>query len=290
MVFVDVQEIWLKIDGIRTHCLTGGNSGSPVLLLHGGGIDSALLSWGELITSLSTEYRVFAPDLPGYGESDKPDIAYTTDFYTAFVTHLLDALHLERVSLVGLSMGGAIALNLALHNADRVEKLVLVDSYGIIDAQVWPRWLYVLIYLYVHHCSFLNELTYRLMHINPGLVRCSLLAAGVIHSTQRISQELINQIYQHAQIPGRGKAFTSWQQSEIQWHGLHTTLIDRLYEIRTPTLLINGEKDHTIPLAYVQKAHKLIADSQLYVIRDCGHWPQREKPDEFNRIVAEFLR
>ena len=289
MLQTEVQEIWLDVDGIRIHCLTAGQSGSPVILLHGGGIDSATLSWGDAIGPLSAHHRVFAPDLPGYGRSSKPDIHYTTDFYVSFVAHLLDVLHLEKVSLVGLSMGGAIALSFTLRFPERVEKLVLVDSYGIIGADTWPRWVYLLTYFYVYHLSFLNELIYRLIGASRNLVRWQLVASGVVHNAKRLSPQLIDQVYQHAHLPGRGKAYTSFQQSEFLWNGLRTYLVDRLHEITVPTLIVNGEKDWGIPLIYAQKAHELIPGSQLYVLKDCGHWSQREMPEEFNRIVGDFL-
>jgi pimeloyl-ACP methyl ester carboxylesterase len=289
MLPTDVQETWLEVDAMRIHCLSAGSSGSPVILLHGGGIDSASLSWDDAIGPLSAHHRVFAPDLPGYGLSDTPDIQYTTDFYATFVKLLLDVLHLDKVSLVGLSMGGAIALSFTLRFPDHVDKLVLVDPYGIIDANMWPRWIYLLLYIYVHYLSFANELAYQYMGASRDRVRRQLVASGVVHSTKRLSPQLIDQVYQHAHLKGRGKAFTSYQQSEFLWHGLRTNLIDRLREITVPTLIINGEKDRGVPLAYAQKAHELIAGSHLYVLKDCGHWPQREMPEEFNRVVGDFL-
>lgn len=285
----EMREIWLEVDEMRIHCLTAGESGSPVVLLHGGGIDSATLSWSEAIGPLSEQHCVFAPDLPGYGLSDIPDIQYTTDFYVNFALHLLEALHLEKVSLVGLSMGGGIALSFTLRFSDRVEKLVLVDSYGIIDADMWPRWIYLLLYFYVHHLSFLNELTYRYMGSSQNRVRWALAVAGVVHSAERLSPRLVDQVYQYAHLPGRGEAFTSWQQSEFMWDGPRTNLLDRLHEIVIPVLFINGEKDRDVPLSYAQKSHERIAGSQLYVLKDCGHWPQREMPDEFNHVVGNFL-
>jgi hypothetical protein len=131
MVPTAIQSTWLNVDGLRIHCLAAGESGSAVLLLHGGGLDSAALSWEEVIGPLSEKHRVFAPDLPGYGQSDKTAIQYTVDYYIAFLEHLMDTLHLEQTSLVGLSMGGGIALGVTLRFPARVEKLVLVDSYGI---------------------------------------------------------------------------------------------------------------------------------------------------------------
>lgn len=290
MSHTEIREIRLDVDGVGIHCLTAGESGPPVVLLHGGGIDSAVLSWGDAVVPLSARHRVFAPDLPGFGLSDTPDIQYTTEFFIQFLNRFLDKLHLERVSLAGLSMGGAIALGFTLRFPGRVEKLVPVAPYGIINAQLWPRWQYVLIYHYVQHFSFINELTYRYMGRSRERVRRQLLASGVVHDVKHLSPQLIEQVYRHVHLPGRGRAFTSWQQSEFLWNGLRTDLTSRLHEITVPTLFVNGEKDRAIPPAYARRAHALVAGSRLHVMADCGHWPQREMPDEFNRVVGEFLR
>ena len=283
MIQTEVQEIWLDVDGMRIHCLTAGESGSPVILLHGGGIDSATLSWGKVIVPLSTHHRVFAPDLPGYGQSSRPDIQYTIDFYVNFVEHLLDALHLEKVSLVGLSLGGAIALTLTLYSPARVGKLVPVDAYGIQDKVAAHR----LSYLYVH-LPFLDELSYWLVGRSRSMVRWILLA-GLIYNPARLSDELVDRVYQTAHEPGAGKAFISLQRSEVRWNGLRSNFTTRLHEITVPTFMVHGAQDTAAPLAYAQRAHALMPNSELYIMQGCRHWPQGEKPEEFNRVVGDFL-
>jgi pimeloyl-ACP methyl ester carboxylesterase len=107
MLQTTIKDTWLEIDGLRIHCFVAGESGSPVILLHGGGLDSATISWRASIGSLSAHQRVFAPDLPGYGQSDKPAVEYTLDYYVNFLAHFMDALHLDKASLIGLSLGFA---------------------------------------------------------------------------------------------------------------------------------------------------------------------------------------
>ena len=283
MLQTEVQEIWLDVDGMRIHCLTAGESGSPVILLHGGGIDSATLSWGEVIVPLSTHHRVFAPDLPGYGLSDRPDIQYTMDFYVSFVQHLLDVLHLEKVSLIGLSLGGAIALALTLRSPIRAEKLVPVDTYGIQDKVAAHR----LSYLYVH-LPCLDELSYWLMGKSRSMVRWILLA-GLIYNPAHLSDELIDRVYQTAREPRAGKAFISLQRSDVRWNGLRSNFTARLHEITVPTLMVHGAQDRAVPLAYAKLAHALMPKSELYIMQGCRHWPPRENPEEFNRVVGDFL-
>jgi pimeloyl-ACP methyl ester carboxylesterase len=278
-----LQSKWIEVDGMRIHCLAAGESGSPVVLLHGAGVDSARLSWELAIGPLAQEHRVFAPDLPGYGQSDKPDVAYNAEFYINFLAHLLDALQLPRVSLVGLSMGGAIVLGFTLKYPERVNRLVPVDPYGIIPKVAWHK----LSYLYV--ITPLNEWSYGLFKRSRSMVRWSLLSS-LISSPERLSEQLVDEVFQASQDPQAGKAFASFQRYEMSWSGLRTNYTDRLHEISAPTLFINGEKDQGVPLIYAKQAHERVKGSQLYVMAGCLHWPMRDKPDEFNRVLVDFLR
>ena len=128
---MDIRGEWIEVEGLRIHCLIAGQTDAPVLLLHGGGFDSAFRSYKQSIGPISQFHTVFAPDWPGYGESDKPNTRYTTEYYETFLGHLMDALGLEKVSLVGISMCGAISLGFSIHSPERVEKLVIVDSHGL---------------------------------------------------------------------------------------------------------------------------------------------------------------
>jgi pimeloyl-ACP methyl ester carboxylesterase len=277
------QAIWLDVDGMRLYCLTAGENGSPVVLLHGAGLDSATLSWGEVIGPLSVHHRIFAPDLPGYGHSSRPATQYTIDFYVTVVKQMLDGLHRDQVTLVGLSMGGAIALALTLHAPERVEKLVLVDPFGIQDKVAAHR----LSHLFVH-LSLLNELSYWLIGRSRILARQSLLAA-LIYNPAHLSDELVNQVSQTARENGAGRAFISLQRSEVRWSGLQSNFTARLHEITVPTLLVHGAQDRSVPLACAKRAQSLIPHSQLHIMQECRHWPQREKPEEFSRVVGHFL-
>src|SRR5215213_10635461 len=146
-----------------------GQTDSPVLLLHGGGFDSAFRSYKHCIGPFSQYHTVFAPDWPGYGESDKPKMRYTTEYYETFLCHLMDALGLEKASLVGTSMGGAISLGFSLHSPERVEKLVLVDSHGL-GKEVPGR---VMSYAMVR-LPLLNRLVWTLMSRSRTMVKWSL--------------------------------------------------------------------------------------------------------------------
>lgn len=278
-----IESKWITVDGMRIHYLSAGGSGSPVVLLHGAGIDSAHLSWVEVIEPLAREHRVFAPDLPGYGQSDRPDVLYNAEFYITFLAHLLDALQLPKASLVGLSMGGAIVLGFTLAHPERVEKLVPVDPYGIMPKVAWHRTSY----LYVH--SPLNELSYWLFAQSRSMVRWS-LASSLISSPERLTDQLIDEVYAASKHPQAGKAFSSFQRHDLTWDGLRTNYLDRLSEIKAPTLFIHGEKDPGVPLTYARQAHERVKGSRLHVMQGCLHWPMRDRPEEFNRVLGAFLQ
>ena len=279
----NIEDGWVEVDGLRVHCVKAGEGDVPVLLLHGGGYDSAFLSYRHGIGPISEHHRVFAPDWPGYGESDKPEMQYSTEYYVDFLGRLMDAFGLETASLVGISMGGAIALGFSLRSPQRVDKLVLVDSYGL-GGEV-PGGV-VVSYALVR-LPLLNKLVWAALGRSRRMVRASLQT--VVYDPRAITENLVDEIYQLAQKPGVGKAWRSWQKNEIGWEGLRTNFVDRLHALALPTLILHGSEDRYVPVAWARRAHALIKDSELQVFPRCGHWLTLERPGEFDSAVLEFL-
>ena len=270
------------IQGLRTHFYAAGGHGGYVLLLHGGGTDSAALSWDMTAPVLAQSQRVIALDWPGYGSSDRPKIAYTQEFYEQFLIDFMDSMAIQKASLVGLSMGGAIALGCTLRWPERVEKLVLVDSYGLQSKTPAHR----LAYLYMKTPG-LSEITWSMMAHSRAMVRSSL--GSLFSSTAAVPDSLVDQVYSEVCKPHAGRAFMSFQRSEAHWRGLRTVYMDKLEQIQAPTLLIHGEQDTLVPLACSQAAQARIPNSELRMINPAGHWPQREQPEAFNQILSDFL-
>jgi pimeloyl-ACP methyl ester carboxylesterase len=278
----DPKTTWLEVERLRIRCLTAGVNGPPVLLLHGGGVDSASFSYKHAIEPLARSHRVFVPDWPGYGESDKPDVEYTIEFYLGFLGSLMDALQLERASLVGISMGGGVALGFALRSPQRVERLVLVDSYGLGDEVPLGRLGYLLV-----HAPLIGRLTYALLRRSRRIVRWSLY--NVVHDRRVVTDEMVEESYRLVNRFGVGRAFSSFQRNEVGWNGLRTSFVDRLHEIKAPVLIVHGADDGIVPVAWARRAHERIAGSELRVLPNCGHIPPREHPEEFNRLVGRFV-
>ena len=254
----------------------------PVLLLHGGGFDAAGLSYRYAIEPLSRLRPVLAFDWPGYGGSDTPNLRCDLAYYARFLQHLMDSFGIERAALVGISMGGGAALSFALSSPERVEKLVLVASYGLGKDVPYGRLGYFLV-----HAPLAAGLAYALLRRSRRSLRWGL--RRIVNDPQVVSDELVDEARRLLDQPASGRAFRSFRKSEVGWSGLKTDLSDRLGEVAAPTLLVHGDHDRVVPVEWARRAHERLPDSELCVLRGCGHWPPRERPNEFNRVVADFL-
>ncbi len=278
-----VERIWLDVDGMRILAYRSGSKKSKaVILLHGGGLDAAHLSWSPFIQPLGEHFQVIAPDLPGYGQSSKPQVTYSLEFYVHFLHGFLKAQNIKSASLVGISLGGAIALSFALQHPDAVQKLVPVDAYGIINRYMLHR----LSWFYVH--SPFNELSYAI-YKSRRMTEWVARASGIFYRPERITPELMDDLVEAAQIPDAGRAFRSFQRSEYGWKQVRSDLTSQLHRIQAPTLFIHGEKDMAVPLAAAERAAALVPGARLHIMRDCGHWANREKPEEFLKVLSDFL-
>jgi pimeloyl-ACP methyl ester carboxylesterase len=263
-------------------CWQAGERGDPVLLLHGGGVDSARLSWKLLIDPLAAAHRVYAPDWPGHGESEPlDDGAYTLQRLVDILGGAMTALGLQQASLAGISLGGGVALGFALQHPERVRRLVLADSYGLQRAAPGGALGWMLVKI-----DWLNQLSWRLMGGSRGLVRWTF--RSFMHDAGAVTDDLVDEAMELLRRPDAGRAWRAFQRNEIMPRGLRTCYMDRLGELAMPVLIAHGQHDTLVPLACAREAHARIAHSQLRLL-PTGHWPMREQPEAFNRIVMEFL-
>ncbi|WP_336001178.1 alpha/beta fold hydrolase [Halorientalis halophila] len=251
--------------------------GRPLLLLHGVGLDARHISWKHAIPRLAADHRVIAPDLPGHGESDKPRIRYTTDYFVDVLSAFVEELGLTRPSVAGISMGGAIALGYAL-SAD-VARLALIDSYGLGEDASWRPMASLALRIPVA-----DQFVWNAMGVNEGTVRDALRG----YMTQA-SEAFVSEVHTVLQDDDCGRTLRSWQRSEFGVYGFRTCYLDALEAFGTPTLLIHGADDTLLPSSWSERAHERLPDSRLHVFEDCGHWPPRERPATFNRVLGEFL-
>ena len=193
----------------------------------------------------------------------------------------MDALSIVKADLVGVSMGGGISLGYVLAFPQRVNKLVLMDSYGLQRKTSMHK----LSYLFVR-IPGVRALTYWSIK-SRVMARYSLKM--ILKRPGSVTDELVEKVYQQLLIPGVTRAFSDFQNAELTWDGLKTVYMDRLGEIKAKTLIIHGGKDSLVPLEASKEAHQLIKNSEMVIMEGCGHWPQRDHPEEFNQVVREFL-
>lgn len=276
-----IESKWITVGNLRIHYLIAGETGSPVILLHGGIWDSASLSWKLTIGFISQNHKVFAIDFPGYGESDKPNMDCTNEYYIKFLGELINALCLKKVSLVGFSMGGGIALGFSLQSPKRVDKLVLVDSCGLGKKILLRRILYLL-----SRVPLINKVIWSSSGWSRWMAKFNL--CYLYCKSENVNEELVEDVF-HAVKKRKTEAFRSWLKSELCWNQLQTNFLDRLHEITIPTLILHGAEDKVIPISSAKRAHSKIKGSNLHIFSECGHWPPREKTDKFNKILMSFL-
>lgn len=279
---VPIERKRISVDGVGITYYCAGDGDESIVLLHGAGVDSAMLSWSEVIPLLSDRYRIIAPDLPGYGASERISGEYTLAFYTDIVKGFIEGLGCKTTALVGLSLGGGICLNTALKYPDLVKVLVPVDAWGLFDRLPWHR----LTSWYVH--SRYNDRLYAWTGKYPSIIKWS-LKHNLFGDGSKVSDALVAETQKAMLEPGAGKPFISFQRSEITPSGLATDLFGRLQEIKQPTLLVHGTLDKAVPVKGAVIASRRIPDCELYLMEGCRHWPQKERPEEFATAVHSYL-
>jgi pimeloyl-ACP methyl ester carboxylesterase len=259
-----------------------GRADEKIVFLHGGGLDYALISWEEVISLLDDRYDVYAIDLLGYGLSEKPDIDYSIPMYVDFLYSILQQLKIEKTNLVGLSMGGGIGISFSLKYPQMVQKLVLVDAMGLFKKMpVHPFCCW-----YVN--SWINEKTYDLLGKSRKLIRLMLLTC-FISDKKKVTDELVDELFRRVQEPRYYRPWVSFERQEVGRKKMTTELTPRLCELNMPVLLVNGEKDSTVPAKSAVAASMVIKNSRLHIMKGCKHWAQKERPREFVEVLTDFL-
>lgn len=277
---IDTRTVDLPEGHLRV--LVSGDEANPsVILLHGGGIDSAWVSWRHLIPQLAPHYRVYAPDLPGYGGSAHPPAgkAYTTNYLIDTLQVLIDTLDVEKTALVGLSMGGAVSLGYTLAYPDHVTHLALVDSYGFQDYAPWQP----LSNLALGLPTPLPDVAWWMVQQNRLVQRAGLTA--IFRNPFKLTREVMDDASTSVHLD----VFYAWLKTEITFNRCKTNYWAQLPTLHIPTLIIHGENDPSIPLKWAKRADQALPNSELVVIRNCGHWANREQPERVNRAVKRFL-
>ena len=259
-------------EGFSTAYLESGG-GPAVLLVHGSGPGvSARANWQATMTGpLAGRFTMIAPDVAGFGHTQVPP-GLPLDHETR-VRHLLSFLDwrgLDRVNVIGNSMGGSLALALAARRPEQIRRMVLMGSVGV-DFSLTPG--LDAVWAYTPSVANMRELM-RLFAHNQGL----------------ISDELVELRYEASAVPGvqqrYAEAFAAPRQRHVNAMALTA---DQLRAITTPTLLVHGAEDQVVPLDTSLRLVRLLPDADLRVYGRCGHWTQIERAADFQHDVSEFL-
>jgi pimeloyl-ACP methyl ester carboxylesterase len=255
--------------------------GPVVVLVHG--ITGSSLTWEHVIEPLSENYTVVAPDLLGHGESAKPRGDYSLGAYASGIRDLLAAIGHDRATVVGHSLGGGVAMQMAYQFPERVERLVLVSSGGLgrevhllLRAAALPGSEVVLPLLAA------PSLIGRLDGFGAALARLGLRAGADLDEMWRGFSSLAD--------PGARAAFIHTLRTILDPGGQRVNATDRLYLAEEmPSLIMWGERDPIIPFAHGVRASEVMPGSRLVSFPTAGHFPHREDPRRFVRELTDFI-
>lgn len=261
--------------GVRLRVAECGQ-GDPVILLHGLFFDCT--TWNRVGRELSDSFRIIAPDLPGFGESEKPTrnrFPYSIAGFAESIADLYGALDLGRASLVGHGLGGAVALTLAATHPELVSRLVLVDSLCHRAPRDFPQRIAMV--------PLLGGLVFKQL-VGKNTFR-SLIRDSVVPSRARIQQQRVDAYYAAFNTPAaRGSALEALR-GTADTHSLTAST----RRIQAPTLVVWGRHDNVYPAGYGHRLAREISGAG-FELMDAGHAPQEEHPDELASIVGRFLR
>ncbi len=277
------QQVTLEgpLEAISVEYWSAGE-GQPLLLLHG--VADSAQTWQWIMPILARTHHVYALSFPGFGTSTKPEADYSPAFLSKVVLAFLDHLQLEKVSVVGNSLGGLVAMYLALAVPQRVSALVLVDSAGLGREITWPMRL-----LTLPGMGQLVAATNK-TPIGAKLWAWSVSALIVAHPN-RSPSSWRNRLYEMARDPNYLKATVASVKSGNTLAGQREReiMLDRLPRLTMPTLIIWGERDRIVPVHHAHAAKSRLVQGQTVILSDCGHSPQVEQPERFASAVSEFL-
>ena len=267
----------LTVDGINVRYAVAG-TGPAVLLVHG--LATSMVTWCRNMEAIAEAgFTAVALDLPGYGGSSLAGHrGYSPESAAEFLVDFADEMGMERFSVVGNSAGGLVAGITALEHPDRVEKVALVGSAGLGKRVSWP--------LRLISIPVVGELVYK-----PQMISTDALIKRIFYRPPDFLEEIIPEMVRVRCLPHGPQVMLQSVRSGINLLGLRPEhqILNRLGELQAELLAVWGEEDAVIPPIEEEDVRRVAPESTIHVLPECGHWPHMEKPDEFNRILTDFL-
>jgi pimeloyl-ACP methyl ester carboxylesterase len=256
--------------------------GPPLLLIHGIGDSSE--TWEPVLAGLAERHTVIAPDLLGHGESAKPRADYAIAAYACGMRDLLTVLGVDRVNVVGHSLGGGVAMQFAYQFPERCERLTLVSSAGL-GREVHP--------------------IFRLASVPGAPTGMALMTSLPVRASVRLSAPILRRTggvglgrdldyilgrYHQFADPRVRRAFMRTACAALDLRGQAITMLDRTYLAeKLPTLIVWGTRDGIIPVRHADVAHKALPGSRMEIFEGAGHFPHHDDPGRFVAAIEEFL-
>jgi pimeloyl-ACP methyl ester carboxylesterase len=263
----------------RAYRLAG--EGPALLLLHGIGDSSEC--WLPVMRDLARDHTVVAPDLLGHGASAKPRADYSVAAYANGMRDLLDVLGIDRVTVVGHSLGGGVAAQFAYQFPERCERLVLVATGGV-GPEVTP-----LLRLAAAPLADVLLTPAGWPFVLPA-VQGALAVADTLGLALARDRRHVVRLLAGLPTPGARAAFVRTLRSVVDWRGQVVTMLDRCYLTDSlPKLLVWGDRDAVVPPAHARKAHDAMPGARLEVFADAGHFPHHDDPGRFVALVRDFM-
>jgi pimeloyl-ACP methyl ester carboxylesterase len=272
----ELQDLFVEVEGVRLHWAEAGKASGvpPVVLLHG--LTNSCRSWSRVAPLLAVDRRVLMPDLPGHGQSERPNADYALHWYARVVARWLEVLGIEQVDVVGHSFGGGVAQMLLLECPGRIRRLVLVAAGGLGKGVGW--WL-------------------RLASL-PGVVEYlgqPFMALGTrwALSSDRdgVTREEIRELSRLNAQSGSARAFARSVRDVIDWRGQRRNFRDRAHEVTKlpPMLVLWGDGDTLIPIEQGRAFADSLDGAVFKIFKGAGHYLHNEQPEAFVRALREFL-
>lgn len=274
------DEWQIELHGRRVIYRVAG-SGPPVVLIHG--MLNSSSHWRSVALNLAREYTVIAPDLIGHGDSAAPRGDYSLGAHASSIRDLLAAIGVDRASIVGHSLGGGVAMQFFYQFPQRTERLILVSSGGL-GHEVSPM---------LRTAALPGISALLSMTIHPGMTG-ALMNGGRRLREREIRLGVYMQAIARALRPLENsearQAFLQTLRAVIDVHGQRVSATDRLYLLeRTPTMIVWGERDNTIPIQHGREAHEAIPHSYFKTLSKAAHFPHLEDPEGLADALRDFI-
>ena len=260
-----MDEKFVSVNGNKIRYLEEGHSDQNLILMHG--LGGYAERWSNLIPLLSKKFHIFAPDIIGYGQSDKPSVDYTPEFFMKFVFDFIETMGIKKTYMIGTSLGGQIVVECAATQNPIIEKIILISPAGIMRKSTPTLDAYTMAALYPTKESV--KIAYQMM-VGPG---------------KQVSEISIERFVNNMSRPNAKMVFLS------TLLGLKNApdIFEKLGKITAPVLLIWGKDDSLIPFEYSQQFVSCINNCEFIPMEGCGHSPYVEDPEKLSELVIKFL-